>query len=247
MIFVPCCNADISANLSAFPTAIEDGVDATRYIVDHADELKIDPSRIAFSGFSAGGNMTFSVPFRILGELKDARTTEPASAPQDSPSLTVSGTQHQGTVVAIVAWYPSFDYTKPRAERRASNVRPEKEMLKAFSDLFDASYLHPWDDLDRTCPWLSPGVAPDSMVAALPDTIIMRTSEWDGLLKEAEQFRDRIFKDFPHKQLSYKNIPRTVHGFDKTVNPIRWNPDIEYMYREVCEELRAAFEPKDQT
>lgn len=53
-----------------FPTAIEDGVDALMYLVDHADELQLDVKRIVTSGFSAGGNMAFTVPLRWQYELR---------------------------------------------------------------------------------------------------------------------------------------------------------------------------------
>jgi acetyl esterase len=40
-----------------FPTAVEDSYAALLWVVDHADELGIDPSRIAVGGGSAGGNL----------------------------------------------------------------------------------------------------------------------------------------------------------------------------------------------
>lgn len=48
-----------------FPTAVEDGVDAILYCVAHAQELGINPDKIALSGFSSGGNMAITVPLRL--------------------------------------------------------------------------------------------------------------------------------------------------------------------------------------
>lgn len=48
-----------------FPTAGEDGADAVFYLTDHAEELGIDPHRVAVSGLSAGGGVSFAVPLRL--------------------------------------------------------------------------------------------------------------------------------------------------------------------------------------
>lgn len=52
-----------------FPTAVEDGADAILWLAQHADELMLDPNRFAVSGFSSGGNMSFTVPLCLQGEL----------------------------------------------------------------------------------------------------------------------------------------------------------------------------------
>lgn len=58
-----------------FPTAVEDGVDAVLYVAKHAKEFHLDANRIAISGFSAGGNLCFTVPLR-LHEEQDPQSTE---------------------------------------------------------------------------------------------------------------------------------------------------------------------------
>lgn len=66
-----------------FPTAVEDGADAVLYLANHADELFLDPGRFAISGFSSGGNMSFTVPLCLQGELLD-RT--PSGAKIENPA-----------------------------------------------------------------------------------------------------------------------------------------------------------------
>ena len=42
---------------SRFPTAVNDALDSITWALEHADELGIDPSRLAVAGDSAGGNL----------------------------------------------------------------------------------------------------------------------------------------------------------------------------------------------
>ncbi|KPI45194.1 AB hydrolase superfamily protein [Cyphellophora attinorum] len=48
-----------------FPTAVDDSADALLYLSDHAEDLHIDPTKLALTGFSAGANLVFSVPLRL--------------------------------------------------------------------------------------------------------------------------------------------------------------------------------------
>jgi acetyl esterase/lipase len=52
-----------------FPTAVEDGADALLWLVERSEELKLDVTRIAVTGFSSGANMCFTVPLRLQEEL----------------------------------------------------------------------------------------------------------------------------------------------------------------------------------
>lgn len=53
-----------------FSVGVEDGTDALMYLAAHAEELRLDPHRMALSGFSAGGNFAFTVPL-MLHDLKN--------------------------------------------------------------------------------------------------------------------------------------------------------------------------------
>ncbi|GAW00317.1 Alpha/Beta hydrolase protein [Lentinula edodes] len=217
-----------------FPIAIEDGVDATLYLIEHAEELKIDPHRIAYSGFSAGGNMSFSVPIRLAEEYRIRKTK------RDAGSDTSSAMTQEGTVIAISSWYPSIDYTNTRDERRKTNVRSDKDLPKFFTNLFDSSYLYPVNGVDLKSPWLSPGIAPNEMIKDLPENIVFYTCEWDELCAEADRFHHRLVNDFG-KKVVYKKVMGVTHAFDKTPNPLHWDPKIETMYRDACRELRTVF------
>jgi acetyl esterase/lipase len=306
-----------------FPTAVEDGADAILYLAQHAEELMLDPDRFAVSGFSSGGNMSFTVPLCLQGELFD-RTAAGADIidgragsvpnallmppPPVLPAATPNGSRvplvrqksrldriamlrqtgasslslvssykdlDQGGAVSvmtegsdaivkirgIVSFYPPTDYTQTRAQRRATCVRADQNLPAVFTELFDDSYLQP-PSLDLAHPWLSPGRAPDRMLRALPDDIVLFCCEWDMLLAEGEKFRDRLQKDLG-KRVHYHcvrhtpllttvlcanhfQVPGVPHGWDKAPNPLRESPGARQQYLVACKELKRMFDIEDE-
>ncbi|KAG9011129.1 hypothetical protein FRB90_007472 [Tulasnella sp. 427] len=219
-----------------FPTAVEDGADAVMWLWDNADSLGIDGDKIGVSGFSAGGNMSLTVPLRLQDALLRRRGAEPPQVSSDAP--VVLPHEHRA-VKLIVAWYPSTDFTNPREERRKTNTRPKKELPRFFTKMFDASYLHPPKEIKLDSPYLSPGVASDELLAFLPDEILMYTCEWDELLAEGIRFRDRVEK--LGKKVKYKMIEKVPHGWN--LSPIPFKADVlaQTMYAEACKEIKRVF------
>lgn len=236
-----------------FPTAIEDGVDAILYLVEHAAELNLDLDRVAISGFSCGGNMCFTVPLRLQEEFLEGiakpgpSTSQEALAVAQKPQLQramskgrmLAKVQKQITIRAIVAWYPSCDYTRTREQRRATCSRRDQELPAVFTELFDDSYLQP-PTMDMGNPYLSPGVAPDFMLHGLPDDIIIFCCEWDMLLAEGEALKDRLQNEI-HKNVWYHMVPGVPHGWDKAPNPMKWTPGVHGHYKSACNELKRIF------
>ena len=50
-----------SINAAVVPLAMQDGLTAMKYVREHAASYNIDPNKIGFMGFSAGGTVTMSV------------------------------------------------------------------------------------------------------------------------------------------------------------------------------------------
>jgi acetyl esterase/lipase len=59
-----------SINAPVVEMAKNDGIEAMKYVRTHAKELNIDPQKIGFMGFSAGGTVTMSVMLSAPQELK---------------------------------------------------------------------------------------------------------------------------------------------------------------------------------
>ncbi|KAI9838071.1 MAG: hypothetical protein M1819_006226 [Sarea resinae] len=217
-----------------FPTAVEDGVDAILYLVDHADELGIDPMNIALTGFSAGGNLAFTVPLKLHDRTLISR---------HSVDLGAVNSGSQGwDIKAIVAWYPATDCTKTRAQRRAANPRPDKHVPSYLTDLFDFSYLPSvTDQRALSDPYLSPGVAPDAILKHLPADISIYACEWDMLLGEAQRFSHRL-RDDAGKNVKFNVIEGVHHAWDKSPNPFSLHPATMGRYKLACEDLKKAFE-----
>ncbi|KAK7554696.1 Alpha/Beta hydrolase protein [Phyllosticta citricarpa] len=239
-----------------FPTAVEDGVDAILYLAENAESLNIDIERVAVSGFSSGGNMSLTVPLRLQGETipepPNAETpygmqrvppsTENIPQKTLSAGRTLVNVRRELCIKAIVAWYPSVDYTQTREQRRMTCVRTDQELPAIFTQLFDESYLQP-PTMDMANPYLSPGVAPTAMLAGLPEDIILFTCEWDMLLAEGERLRDRLINEVK-KKVVYTCIPGVPHGWDKAPNPLKPTPGVQDYYLKACAELRRVFHEK---
>ncbi|EME88731.1 uncharacterized protein MYCFIDRAFT_80112 [Pseudocercospora fijiensis CIRAD86] len=237
-----------------FPTAVEDGVDAVLWIHKHAEELGINTDKIILSGFSSGGNMAFTVPLRLYDQQTGFHRDEPHAAKSPLANVTEQeeptsiGPVPDVRIRAIVPWYPSLDYTRTRAERRATCVRTDQELPALFTNLFDDSYLHPPKDVTLDSPYLSPGVAPTDLLRnALPDEIIMYTCEWDMLLEEGQEFHQRLISDEIGKNVVYTMVPEVPHGWDKAPNPWKPTPGVREHYLKACKEIRRILGQREST
>ncbi|KAL9635093.1 MAG: hypothetical protein Q9164_003677 [Protoblastenia rupestris] len=148
-----------------FPTAVEDAVDALEWIIIHAQQLHIDKSQLALSGFSAGGNICFAILLTWRDKMQALAKMEPTSQepgsitplstaadfktqhlpPAISPAASSQSPKSSYTfspVSTLVSFYPPFEFTLTRAWRRASNPGGASTSLSPFlTSMFDKSYL----------------------------------------------------------------------------------------------------------
>ncbi|XP_037037124.1 tuliposide B-converting enzyme 1, amyloplastic-like [Bradysia coprophila] len=253
-----------------FSTAGEDGCDAIIFLAAHAEELRLDSNRIGICGFSAGGNLAMTIPL-MLHNLKNntgkrhlkcsvqqsdstTNTSKLVLSPAKSvyksddfkmTDLEISQTFPVFTIKCLVSFYPPLDFRQPRAEKRLTNRKPEKNLPAFLTNLFDASYLYPRDKVDDNDPYLSPVAAPNELLnAAYPDDIILYTCEYDMLNAEGVAFGNRLTSEIG-KNVTGGVIKDVAHAFDKMPKPSQENlKATENCYKKACEELTKVFAVK---
>ena len=209
---------------------------------------------VSYDGSTASGSTKVDSPMATepthhTEEVLDPNGPPPSrpthhNAPKPQSQVNVLETAKDIKIACIIPWYPPVDYTRTRAQRRGTCRRPDQELPALFTDLFDESYLHPPDTISMDSPYLSPGVAPTSLLkAALPEEIIMHTCEWDMLLDEGDAFRDRLRSPEVGKKVWYKMVEGVPHGWDKAPNPIKPTPGVREHYLMACKEMRRVLWP----
>ena len=208
-----------------FPTGIEDCVSAMLYLWANADSLHLDVSRTALSGFSAGGNYSFTAPIRLHQELARLKAEDRLAEVE------------LGKLVGIVAFYPAVDWTRSRAEREASNPNTKPiGMPKSLVGVFDESYLYP-KPADMRNPLLSPGLADEALLKeALPRKVCFITCWGDALLGEGEAFRERLRG--MGSVISGFTVPGVAHGWDKMPSWGNMTRERDEAYRVAVESLK---------
>jgi len=109
-----------------FPCSVEDATAATRWILDHAIRLGVDPGHIGVGGDSAGGNLAAVVAWRMRDEgrpLACQLLLYPAtSALQDTPSYREYASGF-GLTAEDMAWFWS-QYLASSGDPRDPNASP---------------------------------------------------------------------------------------------------------------------------
>ena len=217
-----------------YPAAVEDGLEALLHLAMEADELGIDPTNMALSGFSAGGNLAFTIPMKLQAYLDSFNATAASQrsiANSHRPAVTPR-------IVSVVSWYPILDFTISRDLRRTNSRRPDKTLPSFLTQLFDRSYLPSRDEANS--PFVSPANAPDDLlIKALPHDIAMYVCEWDMLHEEGTRFADRL--GGLGKRVDCTSIEGKPHAFDKSPNPFSVDPQVDIFYKAACVTLKRGF------
>jgi acetyl esterase len=122
-----------------FPGAVDDAYAATRWVSEHAEELRIDPTRVAVGGASAGGNLAAAVALvarergapKIAFQLLTVPVTELSSKAESHREFA----EGFGLSAADMTWYGTH-YVRTPADAddpRASVLRADlRDLPPAF-------------------------------------------------------------------------------------------------------------------
>ena len=206
-----------------FPTAVEDGVCALLHLSANAEALGIDAKRMALSGFSAGGNLVFTVPLYLHTYIRPF-----------SQQMQLHRLPPLPHIISIIAWYPSVDYRLTRAERRATNPKPSKNLPRFLTNLWDAAYFP--DPTSMVSPFASPAAADyDETKTSLPDDIYLFLCEWDMLAQEGKDYAEYL--QMLGKRINLEVIKERSHGFDKSPWPFKLDWKVTAHYKQACDWL----------
>jgi acetyl esterase len=113
-----------------YPAAPEDCYAALCWVAEHANELDVDPHRIAVGGESAGGNLAAAIALmardrgtaRVAFQLLEVPVTDMSADSVRHPSLTLFGAGYGLDRAGIEAFQDA--YLPPSVDRRAPYVSP---------------------------------------------------------------------------------------------------------------------------
>jgi putative ergosteryl-3beta-O-L-aspartate hydrolase len=123
-----------------FSVGVEDGTDAVMYLASHAEELHLDPHRMALSGFSAGGNFAFTVPL-MLHDLQ----TDAGKRTLHEPNLPRPSSRHSARPASSHLHLPMHMHTGTSAAASTLSLpqRPELTNPMSSSSVLKLSDLEP--------------------------------------------------------------------------------------------------------
>ena len=146
-----------------YPAAPRDCYDALRWVVDHADELGVDPTRVAVGGDSAGGNLSAVVTL--------------VAADRGGPDIRFQ-----------LLVYPATDLLRsyPSHQENGEGYLLDNDAM----DWFLGHYLSGTEG-DPKDKLVSPLYADEDELAQLPPALVI-TAEYDPLRDEGEAYAKRL-------------------------------------------------------
>jgi acetyl esterase len=231
----------IKAPHHPFPAALNQCHAMLRWIADPAGLLQfletqgppsgktfvplIDPTKIALSGGSSGGNLVAALIIKGL----HSQLPLPNNA----------------KLVGVALLYAMLDISMPYSEKLAHVPDKSKVLPRWLTRLFLDGYLSELRTPDKYYklkdPLLSPGLCSTEDLKRFPKTVVI-TAENDYLCHEGEVFADRLENEAgftPGKNLIRKTFKNVGHGFDLNPNS---TPEMDAAREEAWGMITSAFD-----
>jgi acetyl esterase/lipase len=185
----------------------------------------IDPTKIALSGGSSGGNLVAALIIKGL----HSQLPLPNNA----------------KLVGVALLYAMLDISMPYSEKLAHVPDKSKVLPRWLTRLFLDGYLSELRTPDKYYklkdPLLSPGLCSTEDLKRFPKTVVI-TAENDYLCHEGEVFADRLENEAGFtvgKNLIRKTFKNVGHGFDLNPNS---TPEMDAAREEAWSMITSAFD-----
>ncbi|XP_071093503.1 neutral cholesterol ester hydrolase 1-like [Haliotis cracherodii] len=205
----------------AHPIPFEDCLTATEYVLNNAAKLKVDPTRVAISGDSAGGHLTAAVALRLKKKIKIQVPIYPCLQLLDlqTPSyienrMYIPGMLNDVSMLSYWLNYGNISYdhmgdilankhTSPaiKKSKYAERICPKyymkehirTESLKSPSKPTDFGNEKLFSTIERTVldPYFAPLMADDAEYRDLPLTYVL-TAGYDVLRDDGLMYAQRL-------------------------------------------------------
>jgi acetyl esterase len=221
-----------------FPAALDDACAAARWAARCAHALRLDGTRLALAGDSAGGNLAAAASLQLTAEADAARAgdsdADDASPPPPRPR-------------AVVLFYPALDAAdeRPSYEQYTEGYGLSREDMRAYwAHYLDAAAASDASEdssasaaARRADARASPLRAPRASLATQPRTHIV-TAECDVLRDEGEAYAAALRRAGAAEGLvTLTRYEGVIHGFLATGHAL---PASEAALLEAARVLRAA-------
>ncbi|KAG4277677.1 hypothetical protein FPRO04_14055 [Fusarium proliferatum] len=200
-----------------------------------AEELlgvRVDASRVAVMGNSAGGNLTASLSLLLSftnGPCAAFRQALPANFRQ----------------CLQILLYPSLDLSRDYGERFGdTDQEVQARSLPVWAvSMMEASYLPPY--IDKTQIFVAPLNADVPLIKSLaPPSAVILTAGQDCLKREAQLYSEKLKQ--ADVSLLFHEYPDAIHGFSHYTEGSKdfRKEDVEDCWSRICSVLQEAFASK---
>lgn len=172
-----------------FPAAVEESYAVVAYAFAHAEQLGVDPQKIALAGHSAGGNLVAVIILKAL----EAQAFRPCCA--------------------LMEYFPANHTVDPITRYTREQLQDERNVKRGKTEqLYGKFYCDPESEAAKSI-FASPVLAQPHQLAGFPHSLVI-SAEQDSLREETEQFARNLQQ--AGVQVEVHRIPGAMHGF--TVN-----------------------------